>query len=347
MTCGSSCACGGSPRRVDVSADPSSPEQVRSLDTTIQWRDRLGAWRVRWRIGRSEYRVTPGLYRIGNPGETSPVLVTANYKLTVDNVRCHLKGLHVWLLVLDTKGVNVWCAAGKGTFGTAELIHRIETTGLATRVKHRRLVLPQLGAVGVAAHEITRATGFSVKYGPVLARDISAYLAAGMKATAQMRLVPFGWKERLTVVPVEIVGAWKLLLGVLAIAVLTGTARDGRVSGRILVDLVPLLGAFLTGVVLVPLLLPVLPFRAFALKGTVAGALWAALSLWLIPMHWQEATGTVLIGLALTVFMAMNFTGCTTFTNEAGARLEVKRALPAVVVAALLGIGMRVVGALV
>jgi hypothetical protein len=249
----------------------------------------------------------------------------------------------VWLLVLDTKGVNVWCAAGKGTFGTTELIHRIEATELSSRVTHRSLVLPQLGAVGVAAHEVTRSTGFSVKYGPVLAQDIPAYLAAGMKATPAMRLVPFGWKDRLAVVPVDAVGASKLLVGVLLFAALLGMARDGRVSLHLFADLVPFLGAYISGVLVVPLLLPWLPFRAFALKGVIAGALWATISAWLVPMDWKAATGTVLLELALTTFLAMSFTGSTTFTNEAGARLEVKRALPAVVAAALIGIVIRVV----
>ena len=340
MTCSSSCGCGASNNRVNDSAPPAP---VRSLDTTITWQDRLGAWRVRWRIGRSKYRVEPGLYRIGNPDASSPVLVTANYKLTVDDVRSYLKRLNVWLLVLDTKGVNVWCAAGKGTFGTAELIHRIKVTELSCRVTHRRLVLPQLGAVGVAAHEVTQATGFSVKYGPVLARDVPAYLAADMKATPAMRLVPFGWKERLTVAPVDAVGAWKLLLGALLFATVLGVARDGRVSLRLLADLVPLLGAFVSGVLVVPLLLPWLPFRAFALKGVITGALWAIVSVWLVPMDWRNAAGTVLLELALTTFLAMSFTGSTTFTNEAGARLEVRRALPAVLAAALVGIVIRVV----
>ena len=76
------------------------------------------------------YLIAPGLYRIGKPEANSPVLVTANYKLTVDTVRRWLAGMNVWLLVLDTKGVNVWCAAGKGTFGTAELVRRIETARL-------------------------------------------------------------------------------------------------------------------------------------------------------------------------------------------------------------------------
>jgi CO dehydrogenase/acetyl-CoA synthase gamma subunit (corrinoid Fe-S protein) len=84
------------------------------------------------------YRAAPGLYRIGQPDANSPVLVTANYKLTVDRVRKELVGMNVWLLVLDTKGVNVWCAAGKGTFGTDELVRRIQAANLNEVVGPRR-----------------------------------------------------------------------------------------------------------------------------------------------------------------------------------------------------------------
>ncbi len=120
-------------------------------------------------------------------------------------MRSHLTGLNVWLLVLDTKGVHV--PAGGGTFGTEELVRRIASVNLADVVKHRNVIVPQLGATGVAAHEVKRATGFSVRYGPVRASDIPAYLAAGMRATPAIRRVRFGWKYRLVLAPVELVGA--------------------------------------------------------------------------------------------------------------------------------------------
>jgi CO dehydrogenase/acetyl-CoA synthase gamma subunit (corrinoid Fe-S protein) len=69
--------------------------------------------------------------------------------------------------VLDTQGINVWCAAGKGTFGTDELVHRIEATQLHDVVRHRVLILPQLGAPGVAAHDVKKRSGFTIEYGPV------------------------------------------------------------------------------------------------------------------------------------------------------------------------------------
>lgn len=340
-SCG--CNCGGSGQRVSQTA--TSPAEPARLTTALGWRDVLGGWAVRWDIGRSRYRVAPGLNRIGEPDASSPVLVTANYKLTVDTVRRSLAGLDAWLLVLDTDGVNVWCAAGKGSFGTVELVHRIEATRLAQHVSHRRLVLPQLSATGVAAHEVKRASGFLVHYGPVRARDIPAYLAAGLEATPAMRRVAFGWWDRLVLAPVEIVHTLKPLLGFLLAVGLLDLIRHGRLTPHLAADFAPFAGAAFTGAVLVPLLLPWLPFRAFVLKGAVAGAAWAALALWLWPAAWPEAIGTGLLAVAIASFVAMMFTGATTFTTFAGARLEVRRGGPALLATAVVGAVVRIAAA--
>lgn len=55
-------------------------------------------------------------------------------------------------------------------------------------VSHRTLILPQLAALGVSAHEVTRHSGFKVVYGPERAKDIKEFLQAGMKATVDMEL---------------------------------------------------------------------------------------------------------------------------------------------------------------
>src|SRR3970282_222 len=157
----------------------------------------------------NRYRVAPGLYAVGEPEQLSGILVTANYKMTCDALRRELTGLNVWILVLDTRGVNVWCAAGKGTFGTEEVMRRVKAAMLEQVVSHRRLILPQLGGPGVSAHQVTKGCGFQVVYGPVHARDIKAFLAAGMRATPRMRQVVFPLMERLALAPVELVGLFK------------------------------------------------------------------------------------------------------------------------------------------
>src|SRR5665647_1806708 len=163
--------------------------QIMQTSTELTVSDILGTWKARWGINRMNYKVEPGLYSIGKPDSNSPVLVTANYKMSFDMLRNELNGIDAWILVLDTKGINVWCAAGKGTFGTRELQDRISIVQLEKVVSHRTLILPQLAAPGISAHEILKDSGFKVVYGPVKAMDVKEFINSGMKATSEMRTV--------------------------------------------------------------------------------------------------------------------------------------------------------------
>jgi len=333
------CCCSGE-NRIVIESRPLRKEPT-TLATRLHWRDVLGGWAARWGVGRMRFRVEPGLYRVGVPDRSAPVLVTANYKLTVDALRRELDGVNAWLLVLDTKGINVWCAAGKGTFGTSELVRSIEAARLHDIVDHRHLILPQLGAVGIEAHKVKQTSGFLVHYGPVLARDLKTYLASGRQATPAMRRVPFTWRDRLVLAPVELVGALKPALAVVLVLALLHLAIDHRLSLAIVRDAIPFLVAFVTGGLLVPVLLPFLPFQSFALKGLVAGLVPAMTTVALSPVAGFEAAGTILISVGITSYMAMMFTGSTTFTTYAGARLEVRRAVPLILVAVAAGTLLR------
>ncbi|MFH2113817.1 MAG: mercury methylation corrinoid protein HgcA, partial [Spirochaetota bacterium] len=179
--------------------------KIPVLKTKLSVSDQLGALAVRCNLGRNRYSVLPGLYATGKPDQSSPVLITANYKLSLDSLRKELSSTAAWILVLDTKGVNVWCAAGKGSFGTSELAGKIRATKIVELVEHRRLVLPQLGAVGVSAPELAKLTGFRVIWGPVRAADLPAFMDRGMKKDESMRRVDFGLVDRLKLVPMELV----------------------------------------------------------------------------------------------------------------------------------------------
>ena len=224
------------------------------------------------------YTVVPGLYSVGKPDERSPVLVTANYKLSFDKLRSELTGRNVWILVLDTKGINVWCSAGKGTFGTMELVGRIESTGLANLVSHRELILPQLAGPGVAAHEVKKKSGFKVIYGPIRAEDLPTFLDSGLKATPEMRLKTFTLWERMVLIPVELINVVKaglIIFPVMFLLAYLGKLGDGTVSAlnHGLFSVLALLMAVVAGAVLTPLLLPWLPGRAFSIKGLTLGLL--------------------------------------------------------------------------
>ncbi|HYE11262.1 MAG TPA: mercury methylation corrinoid protein HgcA, partial [Patescibacteria group bacterium] len=155
--------------------------KIPVLKSSLDKLDRLGAIKVRLGIGRDSYSVLPGLYAIGSPDKSSPVLVTANYKLTLDMLRKELKDVNAWIVVVDTKGINVWCAAGKGTFSTYEVIKKIKELKLKDLVNHRKIILPQLCASGVAAYQVLKNSGFKAVFGPIRAEDINIFLQNGMK----------------------------------------------------------------------------------------------------------------------------------------------------------------------
>ncbi|MBM4370330.1 MAG: acetyl-CoA synthase subunit gamma [Deltaproteobacteria bacterium] len=329
---------------------PTPTGDVPRVGAELTWADRLGAWARRWGIGRADYTVPPGLYAIGTPTAESVVLVSANYKMSFDWLRRELKGMDAWILVMDTKGINVWCAAGKGTFGTDELVRRVQATGLDRVVSHRRLVVPQLGAPGVSAHGVQKGCGFRVVYGPVRAADLPRFLASGMKADREMRRVRFGLMDRAAVAPVEMVqGGGHALLAAAVFVLLGGLAADGFRLDRVLSVGLPeaalVMGAFLGGSLVTPLLLPCLPGRAFALKGAWIGLLGTA-GLWHLLLGWP-AGGAVwtlvawlLMGTALASFVAMNFTGASTYTSLSGVRKEMRRAVPAQAVGMVAGLAL-------
>jgi len=321
---------------------------VPQVSSSLVWGDRLGAFKARWGIGRMHYTVEPGLYALGKPDHQSPIFVTANYKMSFDKLREALPGRNAWILVLDTKGINVWCASGKGTFGTKELVGRIKSSGLEEIVSHRELILPQLSGPGVAAHLVKKLSGFKVTYGPILAADLPAFLNHELKATPEMRLKTFTIRERMALIPMEVVGALKV--GFIVIPVLFLLALFGRLGGGLtsalhhgLFSVLDLLIAILAGAVLTPLLLPWVPGRAFSLKGFGLGLLGVAMLMIFVWNDWVTWSGRleilswVFLIPATSAYLAMNFTGASTYTSLSGVRKEMRWALP-------LQIGSGIVG---
>jgi len=294
------------------------------------------------------YKVDPGLYALGNPGEHSPVLVTANFKMSFDRLRKALPGRDAWILVLDTKGINVWCAAGKGTFGTAELVARITACGLNQIVSHRQVILPQLAGPGVAAHQVQKLSGFKVVYGPIRAVDLPAFLDAGLKATPDMRMKTFTAWERTEVIPIELVGALKTGLPVFLFFFLADSLlRKGGFGSNALshgvFSVIAILAAILAGAVLTPIFLPWLPGRAFSLKGLIPGVL---VTLALMVFRWNARSGNIEIAawlfiiVAISTFLAMNFTGASTYTSLSGVKKEMRWAVPSQIGAGVVGLGL-------
>ncbi len=179
----------------------------------MSWRDWL-AEIVETGFRLVPFRTRTGVRAVGRPDRSSPVLLTGNYDLTVRRVLRALRGLDAWLVVADSHGVNVWCAASGGHLGTHQVVTALKVARLESRVVHRQVVVPQLAATGIEAKEVRRRTGWIVRFGPADAKDIQTYLAANHEKTEAMRLVRFGLRERL-----EMAAAWATPISLGAVAI--------------------------------------------------------------------------------------------------------------------------------
>ena len=318
------------------------------VSSSLTLSDCLGTVKVRCGLGRNNYQVDAGLYALGNPDSDSEILVTSNYKLTFDIVRKSLANRSLWLLVLDTGGVNVWCAAGKGTFGTDELLRRIASSALHLLVRHRRLIAPQLGAPGISAHEVRKKSGFKIIFGPVDCRDITSFLDNGRKATSAMRFKSFDVLDRAVLIPVELFHALKygLLLTMLSVIIsgLLGNVSfwNDAMTGGLFFG-VGLFAAILGGAILSPIFLPWLPGRSFSTKGFIMGTFIASICLLVRYVvydnqwSWLEVMTWFLVITSVTSYLTLNFTGSSTFTSLSGVRKEMRWAFPVQLFAGICG----------
>lgn len=254
--------------------------------------------------------------------------------MTFDALRKELTDTNLWILVVDTRGINVWCAAGKKTFTAEEIAYQVRSAKLDQLVSHRELILPQLAASGVAARDIKRLCGFKGRFGPILASMLPAFLKTG-KDDEAMRTVTFSLKERVVLIPLEICMLWKQLFVAFTLFFIISGVSPEIFSFETALDrgtilMFATLAAITSGAAITPILLPWIPFRQFWLKGTMMGGI-AAL-LFLFP---GEPAVNVVEKLALflwitgcSAFLAMNFTGSTPFTSLSGVEKEMRRGLP-------------------
>jgi NAD-dependent dihydropyrimidine dehydrogenase PreA subunit len=168
---------------------------------------RLGSWMIE--ALQTAFRLfpwptEPGLRQVGRPDASSPVVLTGNYDLTVRRLVRALEGCDAWLLVAPSGGINVWCAAAGGHLTTHQVVTALKTSGVAEKVSHRRVILPQLAATGVLALDVFRRSRWTVRFGPVHMNDLPDYFELALapapakdEKTDSMRRVQFPLRDRL------------------------------------------------------------------------------------------------------------------------------------------------------
>jgi len=115
--------------------------------------------------------VTQGIYEVGAPDENSPVLVTTNFSLTYFIVSGEIEGSRMpsWLLIMDTEGLSVMTAWAAGKFSGDMVGSFVKKSGIADKVKHRKIIIPGYAAA-ISGEMEEELPGWEIIIGP---RDAS------------------------------------------------------------------------------------------------------------------------------------------------------------------------------
>jgi hypothetical protein len=224
-----------------------------------------------------------------------------------------LRNRDVWLLVNDTRGVNVWCSAGEGNFSATEIEITLSASHAEKWVHGRDIILPKLCLNGVKLQDLKAFSGFKGIVGPVYARDLPAYLDSGLNKTPGMERINFNLLNRLWFgVPFAIL--MSLITGVLALAF------HGHLSPYL-----PLWFAALC--LLVAATYTWLPTRRHLVKGLTLGAIVGAAMVFSLFLKGESAiimTRSGVLFLLLGLFVTSDFSGVTAVSNRTLVEREFK-----------------------
>jgi acetyl-CoA decarbonylase/synthase complex subunit gamma len=120
---------------------------------------------------------TQGIYEINNPNENSPLMVTSNFSLTYFIVSGEIENSKVpsYLYVKDTEGLSVMTSWAAGKFSADIIGPAIKKSGIDSKIKHRKLIIPGYIAAESGALE-EELPGWEIQVGPRDAANLPAYL---------------------------------------------------------------------------------------------------------------------------------------------------------------------------
>ena len=133
---------------------------------------------------RKPVDVEPGLREIGEVNENSPVMVTSNFALTYFTVMSDIETSKVgsYLLVVDTEGLSVESSIAGRKFLASGVADAVKESGIESKVKHRKLIVPEFAAR--LKGEIEDLTKWEVMVGPRDSSGIPKFLSEHWSAGA-------------------------------------------------------------------------------------------------------------------------------------------------------------------
>jgi len=126
-------------------------------------------------------QVESGVYQIGEPDETSPVLITTNFSLTYYTVEADTSAgnIDAWVVVVDTDGTSVLTAWAAEDFTPEIIAKTIKECGIEIAV------IP--GGVAVLSGDLEQESGWNIVVGP---RESSA-IPTFFKTEYEQRIAAF------------------------------------------------------------------------------------------------------------------------------------------------------------
>ncbi|MDP3111968.1 MAG: acetyl-CoA decarbonylase/synthase complex subunit gamma [Thermodesulfovibrionales bacterium] len=122
-------------------------------------------------------QVEQKIYKLGEPTQESPLMITTNFSLTYFIVSGEIENSKVpsRLAVMDCEGLSVLTAWAAGKFTASKIAAFIKESGIENEVKHRELIIP--GYVAILSGSIEeKLEGWKITVGPREANGLPAFL---------------------------------------------------------------------------------------------------------------------------------------------------------------------------
>nr|KXH70039.1 MAG: hypothetical protein AM324_10265 [Candidatus Thorarchaeota archaeon SMTZ1-83] len=293
-----------------------------------------------------------GLFSFNDADSNSPVLVTTDYYMTVYRVTeaIERQKLKCHLLVVDGRGINVWCGSRGGSVDTDSVLAAISNSNLGEKVSHHILVLPQLAASSISKSVLAE-NGWRAVFGPVEIDDVREFIENENRKSREQSIATFTLNRRIEYNLAHLTFETIMFLIMTpifwALSFLGGPLlswHDYWMTNLLLLVIgVWILGTFMA------LADPLMPTSSGYVRGAITGIL--ALVVWKMVLlfisffsiaavvyewAWLDASGLTILGLSL--FVGFNWGGSTPQLGEAQMTRDIIAGIGTLVVLFALGI---------